>query len=160
MTHTEIPAIGTPVVIVEGEPYEMTWEDEDETAGLEGVLTHVYGPEWPARFTVTLADGRPVPASRVRVVDDAYRAEQAAQKAVDDRIALRRLALLQEALVKLTEDPAMPEDVRDRLLQIDKDTADQSWREERRSAATGATPSPSWDAGMEPIRARLNRPIG
>lgn len=156
MTHTEIPAIGTPVVIVEGEPYEMTWEDEDEVAGLEGVLTHVYGPEWKARFTVTLTDGRPVPASRVRVIDDAYRAEQAAQKAVDDRIALRRLALLEKALLAMADDPTVPKEVQDRLRQADMDAAQQAWQEEQSAKETTSTQ----DADMEPLRARLNRPIG
>jgi hypothetical protein len=128
---TYTPAIGDTVAILEGMPYEATWDETDRDAkliGLEGVITRILGPDWPARYTVTLPDGRTESASRVRLVDDVYRAEKAAHQAADDRLDLRRLRLLDTALRDLADDPTTPDTIRARLSQINSDTAHQAWQ--------------------------------
>lgn len=128
-----IPAVGDPVVVLYGLPDSMTWDDSGaDDAGLEGVLVRILGMGWQdAPFEVRLPDERTLMASRVRVIDDAYRAEKAAERAADDRLALRRLRLLDAALHELGSDPAVPDDVKTRLFQIGLDTANQAWREEQ-----------------------------
>lgn len=63
------PAIGDPVVILEGLPYEVTWDEgDDRLAGLEGVITGILGTQWPAPYQVTLPDGRTVCTAQVRLI--------------------------------------------------------------------------------------------
>jgi hypothetical protein len=119
--------VGAPVVILEGLPFEVTWDDRDDpAAGLEGVLVAIR-PNWaPTPYEVRAADGQTHLAARVRVIDDAYRAEQAAKTARYQAIDLRRLELLEAALCAYIDRPDVPADVHRALADMMSATAGQS----------------------------------
>jgi len=126
-TQHPTPTVGTPVVILEGLPFEVTWDDRDDpAAGLEGVIVAIR-PNWaPTPYEVRAADGQTHLAARVRVIDDAYRAEQAAKAARYQAIDLRRLELLEDALVAYLDRPDVPADVHRALADMMSATAGQS----------------------------------
>lgn len=133
MTTTALQT-GTPVTIHTGLPYEMTWEETDRHAGLEGVLTAI-DPDREMEgglvpFTVTCPDGITVSAQQVEPITDTGRALAVAQAvavhAVQQRDAARRehqddtlrlgglLALIEEALAKVD----LPQAVRAELEEL------------------------------------------
>jgi hypothetical protein len=132
-TTTE-PTVGAHVVITAGPTYEMTWDDSgDDVIGIEGTVVAI-DPDWPLPYEVLSVTGETLQALTVRVMDDAYRAEQAAKAEYDRRYNLRRLELLDDALATLREDESVPEEVRERLWQLNADVCQQTWKEVRPTA--------------------------
>lgn len=124
------PSVGDPVVIIEGLPFEMTWDydGDDEASGVEGTLTGV-DAESQAPYEVRTADGVTFHAAKVRVIDDAYRAEEAAKAARYQAIDLRRLELLEEALSAYAERLDVPATVRAELRDLMQAARTKSYAE-------------------------------
>jgi len=127
--------IGQPVIITTGLPYSMTWEENDDLEGREGILVHIDADEFeraePVPYRVQLAEaGEPVSAQAVRLIEDpayalrvsneaAWRLAERADKVTGDfhdySLATGgRLARIQE----FADHGDMPDAVRAQLLEL------------------------------------------
>lgn len=129
MADIHIPAVGDPVVITDAQSYEMTWdEDDDRIVDMEGTLVSVDtdGIEENransnldrAPYEVRTADGETVWAADVRLIDDAYRAEQAAATAESERRELERLRRFHNSVKDLTYSGSLPQNVEQQLREL------------------------------------------